>query len=162
MPLRRQRHHSGGPCQREKRGDREVRQPEQPGQQLDVGDHRVDLLGADDRARHDRRLGPQRGRDEAAAAEALQLVAILEVLAKALVALGEDGGELAGGQQPVRVGRAGHGVAGLARGLTDHRHVEHHVRGKQAQVAVRRVLVVHRHRGHQSVERQHARVVGDH
>ena len=62
VPLRRQRHHPGRPCQREQRGHREVRQPEQPGQQLDVGDHRVDLLGADDRARHDRRLGPQRGR----------------------------------------------------------------------------------------------------
>ena len=66
------------------------------------------------------------------------------MLAEALVALGEHRGELACGQQPVRVGRARHGVAGLAGGLTEHRHVEHHVGGQQAQVAVRRVLVVHR------------------
>ena len=138
VPLRRQRHQPGGPGQREQRRDREVRQPEQPGQQLDVGDHRVDLLGPDDRARHDRRLGAQRRRDEPAAAEPLQLVAVLEVLAQALVALGEHRGQLAGGQQPVRVGGAGHGVAGLARRLTDHRHVEHHVGGQQPQVAVGR------------------------
>ena len=136
--------------------------PKQPGQQFDVGDHRIDLLRPDDRARHDRRLGAQRGRDEAAATEPLQLVSILEVLAEALVALGENGGQLACGQQPVRVLGARHGVTGLARGLTEHRHVEDHVGGQQPQIAVGRVLVVHRHRRHQSVERQHTGVVGDH
>lgn len=36
----------------------EVRQAEQPSQQLDIGQHGVDLFGADDRTRHNRRLGP--------------------------------------------------------------------------------------------------------
>ncbi len=135
---------------------------EQPGEQLDVGDHRVDLLGADDRARHDRRPGPQRGCDEAPATEPLQLVAVLEVLAEALVTLGEDGGQLTRGEQPVGVVRARHGVAGLARGLAEHRHVEDHVRGQQPQVAVCRMVVAHRHRRHQPVERQHPGVVCDH
>ena len=83
------------------------------------------------------------------------------MLAQTLVALGEDRGELAGGQQPVRVRGARHGVAGLARGLADHRHVEHHVGGQQSQVAMCGMLVVHGHRSHQPVERQHTRMVGD-
>ncbi len=84
------------------------------------------------------------------------------MLAKALVALGEHRGQLAGGQQPVRVGGAGHGVAGLACRLTHHRHVEHHVGGQQPQVPVGGVLVVYGHRRHQPVERQHPGVVGHH
>ena len=107
-------------------------------------------------------LGAQRGGHEAATAESLQLVAVVEVLAQALVALGEDGGQLARAQQPVCVGGARHGVAGLARGLAEHRHVEDHVGGQQSQIAMRRVVVVHRHRSHQAIERQHPGVVGDH
>jgi hypothetical protein len=53
-------------------------------------------------------------------------------------------------------------VAGLARGLAQHRGVEHHAGGQQVQIAIRRVLVVHRHRGHQAAERQHTGVVGHH
>ena len=68
---------------------------EQPGQRLGVADHRVDLLGPDDRARDDRRAGAQRGRDEPAAAEALQLVALAERLADALEALRPHPDELA-------------------------------------------------------------------
>src|SRR5690606_2280576 len=45
---------------------REVRQAEQPRERLDVADLRVNLLGADDGARHDRHAAAQRGRDEAA------------------------------------------------------------------------------------------------
>ena len=60
----------------------------------------------------------------------------------------------------MRVGGARHGVAGLARRLAEHRHVEDHVGGEQAQVAVGGMLVVHRDRRHQSVERKHARMVG--
>ena len=50
-----------GPSQREERRDRDVGDAEQPGQRRDVADQRVDLLGADDRARHDRDAGAQRG-----------------------------------------------------------------------------------------------------
>lgn len=114
------------------------------------------------RARDDRRLGPQRGGDEPAAAEPLQPVAVLEPLAQPLVALREHGGQLAGGQQPVRVGGAGHGVPGLAGRLAHHRQVEHHVGGQQPQVPVGGVLVVHGHRQHQPVERQHPGVIGHH
>ena len=68
-------------------------------------------------------------------------------------------------------GRADRLDAGRVVALVDHdepgdtafdRLLEDHVGREQAQIAIGRVLVVHRHRGHQPVERQHARVVGDH
>ncbi len=51
-----------GPEPRERRGHREVRQAEQPGHDPEVPEHRVDLLGPDDRARHDRHPGSDRRR----------------------------------------------------------------------------------------------------
>ena len=80
-PLRRQRDRAERAEQRERRRHREVREAQQPGQRPDVADHRVDLLGADDRARDDRHAGAQRGGDEPAAAEPLQLVPLRERLA---------------------------------------------------------------------------------
>ena len=62
------------------------------------------LLGADDRDRDDRHAGAHRDLDEAAAAEAAELVALGEALAGALRALGEHEHELAFVvQQAVRV-----------------------------------------------------------
>jgi hypothetical protein len=54
-PLRGQRDDAERPERRELPGDREVREPEEPREELRVGDHRVDLLGADDRHGDDRR-----------------------------------------------------------------------------------------------------------
>ena len=137
QPLARQRHQPERAEPRERRRDREVRQAEQPGQRLDVGQHRVDLLGADDRHRDDRGAGAQRRRHEAAAAEALQLVPVGVALADALEALGEDADQLAVAHQPLGVGVAGQGGAGLAGQLGQHRHPEHQVGAEQPQVAVR-------------------------
>lgn len=59
------------------------------------------------------------------------------------------------------VGRARHGVPRLACGLADERHVEHHVGCQQAQIALRRMVVVDGDLGHQPVQGQDACVVGD-
>src|SRR3954462_12154859 len=93
-PLRRQRHQAQQAEHRPRRGDRKVREAEQPGQGLEVGDLRIDLLSPDDRARDDRHLGAQRGGHKAAPAEALEFVAVAERLADALEALGEDPDQL--------------------------------------------------------------------
>jgi hypothetical protein len=72
--------------------------------------------------------------DEAAAAEALQLVALAERLADALEALGPDADQLAGGQQPLGVGVAGQRVAGLAGQRAHDRQREDQVGAEHAQV----------------------------
>ena len=77
----------------------------------------------------------QRRRDEPAAAEALQLVAVAVVLADALEALREDADQLAAAQQPLGVRRAGQRRAGLAGQLGQERHPEHQVGAEQAEVA---------------------------
>ena len=124
-----------GPEQRERRGDREVRQPEQPGGGLRVADHRVDLLGAHDRARDDRLPGAQSRRDETAATEPLQRVPLAERLADALEALGEDAHQFALGEQPLGVLVAGQRGAELAGHRADDGHVEHQVGAEQPEAA---------------------------
>src|SRR5581483_4769558 len=89
-PLARQRDQAERPEPGPERRDGEVRQPGEPGQRSKVRHHRVDLLGADDRDGHYRSPGADRRGDEAAAAETAQPVAVLEVLAGAAGALGED------------------------------------------------------------------------
>ena len=86
----------------------------QAGDRLRLAELRVDLLAADDGDGHDRRAGPQRHLDEAAAAEALQPVAVREVLARPLDALGEDGDELVLLEQADRVVGRGRHAADLA------------------------------------------------
>src|SRR5918996_1671398 len=61
--------------------DREVRAPGEAGEERGIGDLRVDLLAADDGDGHERRAGPERDLHEAAAAEALEPVAVAPVLA---------------------------------------------------------------------------------
>ena len=101
---------------REGRRDREVEQPGEPLQRLDLGEDRRGLLGADDRDGDDRRAGAHRGLDEAAAAEAAQPVAVLVELLGALAALGEDEHELLlVGEQAVDVGRVRGHAADLRR-----------------------------------------------
>ena len=74
--------------------------------EVDVGEDRRGLLGADDADRDDRRAGAHRRLDEPAAAEAAQLVAVLVELLGALAALGEDEHELLlVVEQAVHVGR---------------------------------------------------------
>src|ERR1022692_2893390 len=63
-----------------------------------IPDHWIDLLGADDRARDDRHSGRYRRCGEAAAAKALQPVALAEGLPDALEALRKYPDELAGAQ----------------------------------------------------------------
>ena len=67
---------------------------EQAGQWRDVSQLRIDLLAADHRHGHDRRTGAQGDLHKAAAAEALEPVALGERLARALHALGEDRNQL--------------------------------------------------------------------
>ena len=93
---------------REGRRDREVEQPGQPLQQLDLGEDRRGLLGPDHGDGDDRRAGAHGRLDEAAAAEAPQLVAVLVELLGPLAALGEDEHELLlVVEQAVDVGRVG-------------------------------------------------------
>ena len=106
---------------------------EQPGQRRHVADQRVDLLGADDRQRDDRHAGAHRRGDEAAAAEALQLVALGVRLADALEALGPDADQLAAAEHPLGVLGAGQGGAAAARHRADERHPEDQVGAERAQ-----------------------------
>src|SRR3954453_1179178 len=76
-PLRRKRHHTERAKEGERRGDREVRRAGDAREHRRLGDLGVGLLAAAPRARQNRRAGPQRDLDEAAAAEALQPVAVL-------------------------------------------------------------------------------------
>ncbi len=127
-----------------------------------VAEHRVDLLGADDRHRDDRRLRAQRDLDEAAAAEALQPVALRERLAGPLHPLGEDH------HQVVLLERAG-GVVRARREPADAAHEggeegqdEGPVQDHELRPPRQRVLLHDRRRDHRGVEReQRAGVVGD-
>src|SRR5271166_2454676 len=94
-PVRWQRDRAKRPQPGEERRYREVGQLQLLGQFRPVSDHRIDLLGADDRARDDRGAGAQRYPGEPAAAESLQLVPLAEWLADSLETLGKDPDELA-------------------------------------------------------------------
>ena len=108
---------------REGRGDREVQEPGQLLQRAELGEHRHRLLRPHHGDRHDRDLRAHRRLDEAAAAEAPQLVAVLVELLGALAALGEDEHELAlVVEQALDVGRVGGDAADLR-----HQHREQRV-----------------------------------
>ena len=98
--------------------------------------------------------------DEAAATEALELVALAERLADALEALRPDAHELAAREHPLGVLGAGEGGTALAGQRAHDRHLEDEVGAERAQEAAG--VVVHRQHGHQAVERDGAGVVGDH
>src|SRR5712691_13226391 len=102
-PLRGQREQPGQTEPRERRGDREVRQAEQPGYGLQVGEHRVHLLRADDSDRDDGRARAQRDLDEASAAEAADPVAVAVALGRALDALREHADQLVAFEERGRV-----------------------------------------------------------
>ena len=144
------------------RRDRDVDQAGELLERVEVAEDRHRLLGADDRDGHDRRPGPHRRLDEAAAAEAAQAVAVLVELLGALAALGEDEHELfLVVEQPVDV----RGVRGDAAEL-GHEHREprialEEVLDGQVQRARARVLGLDRLGDHRRVGRQRARVVGD-
>ena len=81
---------------------------------VDLGEDRRRLLGADDAGGNELGLRPHRRLDEAAAAEAPQPVAVLVQLLGPLAALGEDEHELAlVVEQPVHVRRMGGDAADL-------------------------------------------------
>ena len=103
----------------EGRREREVRRTRQACEQLRLAQLRVDLLAADDGDRDDRRPRPQRDLDEAPAPEALQAIALGEVLAGALDPLGEDGDELILLEQPLGVVGRGHDAPELAEERID-------------------------------------------
>src|SRR3954471_905397 len=62
---------------RERRREREVQEPGELLERLDLREHRGGLLGPHDAHRHDRRARAHGGLDEPAAAEAPQFVAVL-------------------------------------------------------------------------------------
>ena len=94
--LRRQvAEHPQRPEPGEGRRDREVDEPGEPPQDVDLAEDRRRLLGADDAGRDELRLGAHRRLDEAAAAEAAQPVAVAVELLGPLAALREDEHELA-------------------------------------------------------------------
>jgi PucR C-terminal helix-turn-helix domain len=160
-PVGRQRDRADRPEPREQRRDREVGQPQQLRHRLRVPDHRVDLLGAHDRARDDRHAGPQRGPGKAAAAKTLQPVPLAESLANSLEAFRENADELAGAEQSLGLCGVGQGMPALAGQLRDSRQRVNEIGSEQPQVPVLRMLVEHPGLQHQRVKRQHARVIRD-
>ena len=103
--------------------------------------------------------GAQRGRHEAAAAEALQLVAVGVRLADALEALGPHAHQLTAAEHPLGVLVAGQRRAALAGHRADQRHPEDQVRAERAQEAAG--VVVDRDHRHQAVQGDRAGVVRD-
>ena len=97
-------------------------------------------------------------RHEAAAAEPLELVALLERLADPLEALGPDADQVAAAEHPLGVLVAGQGRAAAPGHLAHERHPEDQVGAEQAQEPAG--VVVHRDHRHQRVDRDRARVVG--
>ena len=147
---------------REGRRDREVQQPGQALQHLDLGEHRRGLLGPDHRDGDDRRVGAHRRLNEAAAAEAAQAVAVLVELLGPLAALGEHEHELA-----LVVEQAVH-VRGVCRDGADlgQQHAEagialEEVLDGEIERARVGVLLLDRLGDHRRVGRQRAGVVGD-
>ena len=118
------------------------------------------LLGADDRDRDDRHAGAHRDLDEAAAPEAVQLVALAEVLAGALGAFGEHERELlVVVQQPVRVVGVRGDAAGAGPQRAEDRQRAEQVLGEAVDRAAELGLdAVHDHR---RVRRDRGRVVRD-
>ena len=145
-----------GPEPQERRCQREVREPQQPGQDAGVAQHRVDLLGADDGCGDDRDPGLQRGGDETSASEALQLVPLTERFADALETFGPDPHQFATGHEPFRVRRTRQRRPRLARELADERCLENQISAEHAQMPVRRVMIQQRDLGHQRVDRDGA------
>ena len=78
----------------------------------------------------------QRELDEAAAAEALQAIAVLPQLAHALLALGEHRDELVLLEQALGVRRVGAHAADAVHDRPEERQVEHGVLDERAHVAV--------------------------
>ena len=105
---------------------------------LGVAEDRVDLLGADDRHRHDRHPRAQRRRHEPAAAEPLQLVPLGERLADALEALGPHPDQLAAGRAAARRRRCRPASSRPCGRTRRHdRRREHQVGAEQPQVPAR-------------------------
>ena len=160
-PAARQRHHPERAEPREGRRHREVRQAQQPREWGDVAEHGIGLLGTHDGGGDDGYAGPQRGRDEAPAPEALQLVALTEGLPDPLEALGPNTHEFAAREESFRIGHAGERVPGLACERGEEGRLEDQVGTQHAQVALSRVVVIERDLRHQRIECDGARVVGD-
>ena len=113
----------------------------------------IDLLRADDRDRDDRRAGAQRDLDEAAAAEALQPVALGERLAGALRSLREHHHEVALLEQAHRVVGRGDHAADAAHEGAHPRQAEGPVEHHEARVARQRVVLLDRDAHHRRVPR---------
>src|SRR3954454_4377312 len=163
LELRRQvARHPEGSAVRERRRQRHVEQAGDALQELEVGEDRRGLLGADDGDRHDRRPRAHRGLHEAAAPEAPQPVAVLVELLGALAALGEDEHQLAlVVEQAVHVGRVGGHAADLWRQHREAGIALEEVLHRQIERARARVLLLDRLGDHRRVGRQRSRVVGD-
>ena len=107
-------------------------------------------------------LGPQGQAHEPAAAEARQLVAVLEGLPHALHPFGEDAHQLALAQQPLAVLLARPHLAALGEEGREEGQEREHVEGQHPALAPGRALVADGELHHRPVVGQHARVVGDH
>src|SRR6185369_10193894 len=97
-------------------------------------------LRADDRDGDDRRPRPDGGGDETAASEAAQAVAVLELLARALHALGKDEHQLVALEQSPRVVRMADRLTRPAQEPAEHRHAHEEARHERADVTRLRVL----------------------
>jgi hypothetical protein len=127
-----------------------------------VGEDRRRLLCPDHADRDQLRLRAHRRGDEAAAAEAAQLVAFAEDLLGALAALGEDQDELLlVEEEPLHVRRVGGDAADLRDQHREQRIPLEEVLDGDVELARARVLVLDRLRDHRRIRGQGAGVVGD-
>src|SRR4029077_7059234 len=137
----------------------EIRHAEQPRERPHVRDHRVDLLRPDDRDRNDRSLGADRGRDETAAAEAAEPVAVFEALAGATRALGKDEDELIPLEQATRIVRMPDRLTRPAQKPAERRHA-HELAGHQRPYVARpRMLDEDGGLDHRAVPREDAGMI---
>src|SRR5688572_11711577 len=161
MPARRQREKAERTQPGEGGGDGQVVDAYQLRQVVEAMENGVGFLATDHRARHDGALCAQGQAHEAAAAEALQLVALLVELLDAFRALWEHGDDVVLGEQALAVLRAGAYGADSIHGHADERQIEAEVLCEPASIATRRMGESEGLANHQAVERQGARMVGD-
>ena len=103
----------------------------------------------------------QCGRHESATSEALQSIPLGVGLANPLEPLGPHPDELARLEQPLGVRVAGQRVSGPTRHRAHEGQGEHHIGAEHSQLAMCWVMVGKGHLGHERVESDGARVVGN-
>ena len=140
-----ERHQAQRPEPRPERSDRKVGKPKQLRDGGEVGDHRIDLFGADHGDGDDRGPRPDRRGDEPAPAEPPQAVAVLEALARAAHTLRKDKHELITLEQPPRVVGMPDRLSRPSQKPAQHRHAHEHARDQRTYAKTAALIIVPSH-----------------